>query len=230
MKEFLSNSLFFGMFISLIFYEIGLLIKKRWKLAILNPLLLSIIMVILFLRLAGLEYECYENSAKYLSYLLTPVTVCLAIPLYRQLEQLKKNYKAILIGIIAGIITSMVTVLLLCLLLRLDYEMYATMLPKSITSAIAMGVSEELGGIANITVASVVITGIFGGIIAETVFKIFKITEPVAKGLALGNSSHAMGTAKAMELGETEGAISGLAIAVAGLLTVVGAPIFSNFF
>lgn len=230
MKEFLSNSLFFGMFISLFFYEIGLLVKKRWKLAILNPLLLSIIMVILFLRLAALEYECYENSAKYLSYLLTPVTVCLAIPLYRQLEQLKKNYKAILIGIIAGIITSMVTVLLLCLLLRLDYEMYATMLPKSITSAIAMGVSEELGGIANITVASVVITGIFGGIIAETVFKIFKITEPVAKGLALGNSSHAMGTAKAMELGETEGAISGLAIAVAGLLTVVGAPIFSNFF
>lgn len=230
MKEFLGGSLFFGMFISVLAFEIGLLMKKKWKMAILNPLLISILMVILFLQLSGMDYESYNSSAKYLSYLMTPVTVCLAIPLYRQLAQLKKNYKAILIGIVAGILTSMISVLFLCMLLGLDHELYVTLLPKSITSAIGMGVSEELGGIANITVATIVITGIFGGVIADIVFRIFKIQEPVARGLALGNSSHAMGTAKAMELGETEGAISGLAIAVAGLITVVGASIFSNFY
>lgn len=230
MKEFLGGSLFFGMFISVLAFEIGLLMKKKWKMAILNPLLISILMVILFLQLSGMDYESYNSSAKYLSYLMTPVTVCLAIPLYRQLAQLKKNYKAILIGLVAGILTSMISVLFLCMLLGLDHELYVTLLPKSITSAIGMGVSEELGGIANITVATIVITGIFGGVIADIVFRIFKIQEPVARGLALGNSSHAMGTAKAMELGETEGAISGLAIAVAGLITVVGASIFSNFY
>lgn len=229
MKEFLTNSLFFGMFISVFAYEIGLLIKKKWKLAILNPLLLSIIMVILFLQLVDMDYESYNNSAKYVSYLLTPVTVCLAIPLYRQLAQLKRNYKAILIGIISGILTSMGTVLALSWLMGLDHELYVTLLPKSITTAIAMGVSQELGGIVNITVASIVITGILGGVISDIVFKVFRITEPVARGLALGNAAHAMGTSRAMELGETEGAISSLAIAVAGLITVVGASIFSNF-
>lgn len=230
MKEFLSGSLFFGMFISIVAYEMGLLVKKKWKIAIFNPLLISILMVILFLQLSGMDYESYNSSAKYLSYLLTPATVCLAIPLYRQLAQLKKNYRAIFVGIISGILTSMVSVLFLSLLFGLEHELYVTLLPKSITTAIGMSVSEELGGIVNITVASIVITGIFGGVIADIVFRIFKIEEPVAKGLALGNSAHAMGTAKAMELGETEGAISSLAIAVAGLLTVVGASIFSNFY
>lgn len=230
MNEFLSSSLFFGMFISVLAYEIGLLIRKKWKMAILNPLLISILMIILFLQLSGMDYESYNSGARYLSYLLTPVTVCLAVPLYRQLAQLKKNYKAILVGILSGILTSMLSVLLLSVLLRLDHELYVTLLPKSITTAIGMGVSEELGGIVNITVASIVITGIFGGVIADFVFRIFKIKEPVARGLALGNSAHAMGTSKAMELGETEGAISSLAIAVAGLITVVGASIFSNFY
>lgn len=230
MKEFLSGSLFFGMFISIVAYEMGLLVKKKWKIAIFNPLLISILMVILFLQLSGMDYESYNSSAKYLSYLLTPATVCLAIPLYRQLAQLKKNYRAIFVGIISGILTSMVSVLFLSLLFGLEHELYVTLLPKSITTAIGMSVSEESGGIVNITVASIVITGIFGGVIADIVFRIFKIEEPVAKGLALGNSAHAMGTAKAMELGETEGAISSLAIAVAGLLTVVGASIFSNFY
>lgn len=229
MKAFLEGSLFFGMFISVLAYEIGLLIKRKWKRAILNPLLISILMVIVFLLLTGMDYQDYNSSAKYLSYLLTPVTVCLAIPLYRQLTQLKKNYKAIFAGIISGILTSMISVLLLCLILGLDHELYVTLLPKSITTAIGMGVSQELGGIVNITVASIVITGIFGGVISDLVFRIFKIEEPVARGLALGNAAHAMGTSRAMELGETEGAISSLAIAVAGLITVVGASIFSNF-
>lgn len=229
MKELLENSVFFGVFISLFGYEIGLLLKRKYKLAIFNPLLIAIIIVMLFLVATGVDYETYNEGAKYISYLLTPATVCLAIPLYQQLEMLKKNYKAILGGIFAGVLTSMVSILALCILFHLSKEEYITLLPKSITTAIGMGVSEELGGIVTITVAVIIITGVFGNIIGETVFRIFCITDPVAKGVALGTSAHAIGTAKAMELGEVEGAMSSLAIAVAGLLTVVGASVFAQF-
>ena len=229
MKEFIGGSLFFGMFISVLAYEVGLLIKKKWKLAILNPLLISILMVMLFLILTGIEYDSYNSSAKYLSYLLTPATVCLAIPLYRELAQLKKNLKAILVGVVAGVLTSLVSVLLLSIAFRFTHEQYVTLLPKSITTAIGMGVSEELGGITNITVAAIIITGILGNMMAELVCRIFRIDEPVARGLAIGSASHAIGTAKAMQMGETEGAISSLAIAVAGIITVAGASVFANF-
>ena len=229
MKEFIGGSLFFGMFISVLAYEIGLLIKKKWKLAILNPLLISILMVMACLILTGIEYDSYNSSAKYLSYLLTPATVCLAIPLYRELAQLKKNYKAILVGVVAGVLTSLVSVLLLSIVFGFTHEQYVTLLPKSITTAIGMGVSEELGGITNITVAAIIITGILGNMMAELVCRIFRIEEPVARGLAIGSASHAIGTAKAMQMGETEGAISSLAIAVAGVITVAGASLFANF-
>lgn len=229
MKEFIGGSLFFGMFISVLAYEIGLLIKKKWKLAILNPLLISILMVMLLLIMTGIEYDSYNSSAKYLSYLLTPATVCLAIPLYRELAQLKKNFKAILVGVVAGVLTSLVSVLLLSIAFGFTHEQYVTLLPKSITTAIGMGVSEELGGITNITVAAIIITGILGNMMAELVCRIFRIDEPVARGLAIGSASHAIGTAKAMQMGETEGAISSLAIAVAGIITVAGASVFANF-
>ncbi|MCF2643032.1 MAG: LrgB family protein [Roseburia sp.] len=230
MKELLENSVFFGVFISLFGYEIGLLLKRKYKLAIFNPLLIAIIIVMLFLVATGVDYETYNEGAKYISYLLTPATVCLAIPLYQQLEMLKKNYKAILGGIFAGVLTSMVSILALCILFHLSKEEYITLLPKSITTAIGMGVSEELGGIVTITVAVIIITGVFGNIIGETVFRIFCITDPVAKGVALGTSAHAIGTARALEIGEVEGAMSGLSIAVAGLMTVVTASVFANIY
>lgn len=229
-KEILANSLFFGMFLSVIAYEAGLLIKKKWKLAILNPLLISILLVMLVLILTGVDYETYNEGAKYLSYLLTPATVCLAIPLYRELEQLKNNFKAILIGITAGVLASLFSVLFLSLLFGFTHEQYVTLLPKSITTAIGMGVSQELGGIPNITVAAIILTGIFGNMAAEGICRLFRIEEPVAKGLAIGTASHAIGTTRAMQMGETEGAISSLAIAVAGLITVVGASVFAGFF
>lgn len=229
-KEILANSLFFGMFLSVIAYEAGLLIKKKWKLAILNPLLISILLVMLVLILTGVDYESYNEGAKYLSYLLTPATVCLAIPLYRELEQLKNNFKAILIGITAGVLASLLSVLFLSLLFGFTHEQYVTLLPKSITTAIGMGVSQELGGIPNITVAAIILTGIFGNMAAEGICRLFRIEEPVAKGLAIGTASHAIGTTRAMQMGETEGAISSLAIAVAGLITVVGASVFAGFF
>ncbi len=229
MREFLANSVFFGAVISLLGYELGLILKKRFKAAILNPLLIGIIAVIAVLLLLGVDYESYNESAQYISYLLTPATVCLAIPLYEQLALLRKNFKAVAVGLVSGVLASLVSVLVMALLFRLDHQQYVTLLPKSITTAIGMGVSEEMGGIVTITVAVIIITGILGNVIAEAVFKCFRIQEPIARGLALGNSAHAIGTAKAMELGPVEGAMSSLAIAVAGLLTVIGASVFAEF-
>lgn len=227
---FIEDSLFFGLFISLLGYEIGVLMKRKWKIAIFNPLLISIVLIILLLKLCHISYDDYNSSAKYISYLLTPATVCLGVPLYEQMEVLKKNAKAILCGIISGVLASMGSVLGLSVLFGLSHEEYVTLLPKSITTAIGMGVSQELGGIVTITVAVIVVTGIVGNILAEGVCRLARIEEPVAKGIGIGSSSHAMGTTKAMEMGEVEGAMSGLSIAVSGLITVVGAAIFANFY
>ena len=230
MKEILCNSAYFGVTVSLIGYGAGIMLKKKFKYAFLNPLLISIIFVIGVVMLCGVDYESYENSAQYLSYLLTPATVCLAVPLYQQMTLLKKNLAAVACGILAGVLASLGSVLLLAFLFGLEHDVYVTLLPKSITTAIGMGVSEELGGLVTITVAVIIVTGVIGNVIGEAVCKLFRIYEPIAKGLALGTSSHAIGTAKALEMGEVEGAMRSLAIAVAGLLTVIGASVFAGFY
>ena len=229
MSDILSQSVFFGVMISVFAYELGVWMRNKWKLPILNPLLIAVAVVMILLLIFDVDYESYNAGAKYLSYLLTPATVCLAIPLYEQLSLLKKNVKAIMLGLLSGVLTSMVCVLALSILFGLSHEEYVTLLPKSITTAIGMGVSEELGGIVTITVAVIIITGILGNIIAEGVCKLFRIEEPVAKGIGIGSASHAIGTTKAMEMGEIEGAMSSLSIAVAGLLTVVVASVFAQF-
>ncbi|MGN6713797.1 LrgB family protein [Anaerocolumna jejuensis] len=229
MRNLLAESTFFGVLISIIGYEIGLFLRRRFKLAIFNPLLISIIFVIIVLLAFHVKYDSYNSGAKYLSYLLTPATICLAVPLYEQMELLKNNLKAILTGIISGVAASLGSILLFSLLFHFSHREYATLLPKSITTAIGMGVSEELGGIVTITVTVIIVTGVLGNIIAEKVCKIFRIKDPIAKGVAIGTAAHAIGTAKAMEMGEVEGAMSSLAIAVAGLITVVGASVFANF-
>lgn len=228
MSDLLENSVFFGVAVSFAAYLAGTLLRKKFNIPILNPLLVAIVITMLILLAANVDYQSYNEGAKYLSYLLTPATVCLAIPLYEQTELLKNNVKAIIVGIVSGVLTSLICVFVMALMFNLSHEEYVTLLPKSITTAIGMGVSEELGGYANITVAIIIITGVLGNIIAETVCRIFRITHPVAKGVAIGSSSHAVGTAKAMEMGEIEGAMGSLSIAVAGLLTVVGAILFSN--
>lgn len=233
MKEMLSNSVFFGVTISILAYEAGVFLKKKTKLSVCNPLLVSVIAVMLVLAVFHIDYETYKQGADLLSYLLTPATVCLAIPLYEQLPLLKKNLKAVMAGIVSGVITSLTAILAMAVIFGLSREEYVTLLPKSITTAIGMGVSEELGGIVTITVAVIIVTGILGNVIGEYVCRLFKIEEPIAKGVALGSASHAIGTARAMEMGEIEGAMSSLSIAVAGLLTVVGASVFAscyNFF
>ena len=229
MNEFLQDSMFAGVTISLIAYLIGVMLKKKFKSGIFNPLLISIVVSIAILAIGKVDYETYNEGAKYLSWLLTPATVCLAIPLYEQWSLLKKHYKAVMLGVAAGTVTSLSTVLGLSLLCELSHKEYVTLLPKSITTAIGMGVSEELGGYVTITVAVIIITGVFGNMFGELICKIFRITEPVSKGLAFGASSHAIGTAKAIEIGEIEGAMSSLAIAVSGVLTVVLASLYTHF-
>ena len=229
MNDFFRTSVFAGVTISLIAYYIGILIKKKFKLGILNPLLISIVLTIAVLVCAHVDYETYNYGATYLSWFLTPATVCLAIPLYEQWQLLKKHWKAVLLGITAGVLTSLTTVFVLAKLMGLSHEEYVTLLPKSITTAIGMGVSEELGGYVTITVAVIVVTGVLGNIMGEFICRLFRITEPIAKGLSFGASSHAIGTAKAMELGEVEGAMSSLAIAVTGILTVLLASVFAKF-
>ncbi|MEE0439648.1 MAG: LrgB family protein [Ruminococcus sp.] len=227
MNHFFEESMFAGVALSLLAYALGVVLKKKFKLGIFNPLLISIAVTILVIVFGKVDYEVYHEGAKYLSYLLTPATVCLAIPLYEQWELLKKNVKAVIAGLVTGTITSLTTVFVLALICRLSHEEYVTLLPKSITTAIGMGVSEELGGYVAITVAVIIITGVLGNMLGETICKVFRITEPISKGLAMGASSHAIGTAKAMEMGEIEGAMSSLAIAVSGILTVLLSSIYA---
>ena len=229
MTVFWEDSLFAGVTLSLLAYLLGVVLKKKFKCAIFNPLLISIVITIVVLVTAHVDYDVYNQGASYLSWFLTPATVCLAIPLYEQWKLLKKNIKAVLLGIIAGVLTSLGTVWVLAEIMGLSHKEYVTLLPKSITTAIGMGVSEELGGYVTITVSVIVVTGVLGNIFGELICKIFRITDPIARGLSIGSASHAIGTAKAMELGEIEGAMSSLAIAVAGIFTVAASSFFCNF-
>ncbi len=229
LDELFKTSVFFGAFITLLSYGIGCLLKRRFKLTVFNPLLIAVLLTILFLAVFRVDYATYHEGAKYISFLLTPATVCLAVPLYEQIELLKKNYKAVLVGILSGVFSSLLSILILAVLFRFDHASYVTLLPKSITTAIGMEVSRELGGYVPITVAVIIVTGVIGNIFADTVCRIFRIRDPIARGIALGTSSHAIGTARAMEMGEVEGAMSSLSIVVAGILTVAGAGVFAKF-
>ena len=230
MAEFASTSLFFGMALSLAAYGVGVFLRSRWKFALFNPLLVAIVLVVAFLVGFKIDYATYMEGARYISYLLTPATVCLAVPLYQQFSLLKKNAKAVLLGIAAGVLASLTVILAMSVLFHLDHTMYVTLLPKSITTAIGIGVSGELGGIQSLTVVVIIITGVLGNIFAELICKVFRITDPIAQGVGIGTSTHAVGTARAMEMGEIQGAMSGLSIVVAGLMTVVLANLFAVFY
>ncbi len=207
MAEFFSESMFFGAVISILAYALGVAIQKRWKYAIFNPMLIAIVAIILFLTVMGIDYETYNKSAEYITYFLTPATVCFAIPLYEQYERLKKNWRALLAGTLAGVLSSMLSIFLLSMLFGLAHEQYVSLLPKSITTAIGIALSGELGGIPTLTVAAIMVTGIFGNICARSLCRLFRIKEPAAVGLAIGAAAHAIGTVRAREIGEEEGAI-----------------------
>ncbi len=221
MKDLFASSLFFGFVLSLGAYEVGLLLKRKFKFALFNPLLISVVLVILFLMLFDIDYEVYNESANVLTWLLTPATVALAVPLYEELKVLKDHPVAIIIGILSGVVTSLGGIYLLSLLFGLSHTEYVTLLPKSVTTAIGMPLSSEYGGYPSITVAAIIITGIFGNITAEAVLKLFHVKTSIAKGVAIGTASHAIGTTKANQMGSIEGAVSSLALVVSGLVTIV---------
>lgn len=229
MKEAIVNSAFFGTFISVLAYIAGVYLRRRTGLRLANPLLIAILLTIGALMAMRIDYDSYYASAKYLNWLLTPATVSLAIPLYQQLKLLRDNLKAILLGVFAGVLASLSCVLSLSLLFGLDHAQYVTLLPKSVTTAIGVAVAEELGGYASIAAVVIILTGVLGNMFAEGYLRLLGVREPVARGVAIGAASHAIGTSRAMEMGETEGAMSSLAIVVTGLMTVVGASIFAQF-
>lgn len=228
MKEFFESSAYSGLILTLLAYSVGALAQKKLRLSIFNPLLVAISLSIAFVSLFKIDLKKYEESTKILTFFLTPVTVCLAIPLYEQVQKLRDNFLAIFGGILAGTLANLAMIFACCLFFKIPHVEYVSLLPKSITTAIAIALSEQYGGIVGISVGMVCVAGITGNTFCGLILRAFRITEPVAKGVAIGTASHALGTSKALEIGEVEGAMSGLSIAVCGILTVVFAGVFVN--
>ena len=225
MHDFLCISSVWGTVLTVSCFALCFLVQKRIKKAWCNPLMLSTILVGAFLLLEKIPYSLYRESSSLLSWLLLPATVSLAIPLFEQWELLKKNWAAILCGICAGVITSLLCAVVLAKCFSLPTEVAVSMLPKSVTTAIGADLSAELGGIPSLSIVLIISTGIMGNILAPSVCRWLKLRSPVARGVAIGTAAHAIGTTKAMEMGDIEGAMSGLAIAVAGILTAVLMPL-----
>lgn len=230
MNELIRSTVMFGVVLTVLSYYIGTRIRRRFGWAILNPLLIAMVISIAVLMLLDIDYETYNSQSQMIRGLLTPATVSLAVPLYNQIHLLRKDSRAIIAGVAAGVAASLLGIFVLSKLFALSYEEFVTLLPKSITTAIGIGVADELGGVSTITVAAIIVTGLLGGTIADPLLKLLRINHPVAKGVAIGTSAHAVGTAKAMEMGEVEGAMSSLAIVVAGLLTVIGASVIAGMY
>ena len=218
----------FGIVLTIVFFNIGIYIQNKTKKPIFNPLLIAIVGIILFLSITKIPYDKYKLGADSINFLLGPVTISLAIPLYRQFNLLKKYFLEIIVGIFCGVIVSLASVLIIGVLTHANIEILNSLIPKSITTPMGLALTKTLNGIDSITVVSIIITGILGAIISPLVFKVGKINNPIAKGIALGTSSHALGTTKAMEMGEVEGAMSSLSIGIAGTITVIIVPIILN--
>lgn len=227
MKE-LINSPLFGVAISLLAFEIGCYVNNKTKISLFNPLFISQAIIIIFLLKFHISFEAYNKGGQLISFFLAPATVVLAVPLYKKISLLRANALPITISITLGSILGMISVVLLGKFFGLSEVIKQSLLPKSVTTPIGIEISAQLGGIQAVTVAAIIITGIFGAIAGELICKVFRIKDRIAVGVAIGTASHALGTTKAVELGETEGAMSGLAVGIAGLITVFLAPIVMN--
>ncbi|WP_294703576.1 LrgB family protein [uncultured Fusobacterium sp.] len=228
MEGITSNPLF-GVIISLIAFEIGKFIFEKTKMAIFNPLLIATLIVMGFLQIFNISVGDYMLGGNLIVFFLAPATVVLAIPLYQKMDLLKKYFIPIIGGGIVGAIVAIISVIILGKILGIDHQLLVSFMPKSITTPIGIELSKMLGGIPSITVFAIIITGITGNVTAPFIYTIFKIKNPIAKGLGLGISSHAVGTSRAIEMGEVEGAMSALAIVIAGILTIILAPILNAF-
>ena len=210
-------------------YQLGLAIQKKFRSPLFNPILIAVAVILLFLTLTGMDTATYQAGMTYLSWLLTPATICLAIPLYQQFSALKKSLPAILAGIVAGTVASLVFVLAWGLLLGYDRALLMSLLPKSVTSAIGAPLSEMGGGIAPICTTAIILTGILGNLLGGIFCKLFRLKNPIAKGVAFGTAAHVIGTAKANELSPLSGAVSSLSLVIAGLMTAVLFPLLLSF-
>ncbi|MDS0527167.1 LrgB family protein [Clostridium sp. SHJSY1] len=221
----LTNNLLFGIILSLAAFEIGLYIYKKTNIPVFNPLLIAIGIVIAFLLAFKIDFDTYNSGAKFINMFLGPSTVILAVPLYKQMELLKKHAASIIIGILFGSIVGMLSVVVLSHYMGLNGALIKSLLPKSVTTPIGIELSNQMEGIVPITVLAIIISGIIGAVLGPTICKLFHIKDSVAIGVSIGTSSHAVGTSKALEIGEIEGAMSGLSIGIAGIITVFIAPI-----
>ena len=219
------NSPLFGILLSLVAFEIGVTISKKFKYSFLNPLLIANILIVGFLLTTGISLESYNVGGDYISVMLSPATVVLAVPLYRQISKLKQFWKPILAGIFAGSLTSLACVIVVSKLIGLSETLMLSLLPKSITIPMGSVVSAQIGGIPPVTIIAITITGITGAVAAPAVCRFCRIKHKVAQGIAIGTASHALGTTRAMEMGEVQGAMSSLSIGVAGLFTAIVAPV-----
>lgn len=210
---------------SMAIFQGCLLLQRKWKSPLLSPLLITALVVIGVLKLTGYANADYQTGMKTISWLLTPATICLAVPLYEQVQVLRKDLKAIFAGILAGTLTSLASVLLLCILFRLDDVLTISLLPKSVTSAMGMALSEQSGGNAAITTAVIGVTGVVGSMVGTPICKSLKITNPIAQGAAFGTAAHVIGTSRASEISQLTGAVSSLSLTTAGILTAILFPL-----
>lgn len=215
--------------LTLIAFLLGQKIQKKLKSPLLNPILVAVVFVLIFLFLTGMPVSDYKAGMGSLSWLLTPATICLAVPMYEQFQILKKNLAAIIAGVTAGAVSCLIMVVLFGILVGFDPLLTVSLLPKSITTAIGVALSEMLGGMTGVTTAAIVFTGIFASIMGPAFCRIFRLTDPVAQGVAFGTAGHVIGTSKANELNPLTGAVSSLSLVVAGLITAVVLPLFASF-
>lgn len=211
--------------LTLFAYQMGLLCQKKLKLPVFNPILIGMILVIVTLKVTGLSTGDYQSGVKLMSWLMTPATVCLAIPMYEQIQALRKNLKAILVGVAAGAFSCLCVLFVTCMVLHFDRNLTVSLLPKGITAAIGVSLTELFGGTPSITTLGISVTGIGGNMFGQAFCKLFRITDPIAQGVAFGTGSHVIGTAKASELSPLAGAVSSLSLVVAGLLTALLFPV-----
>lgn len=217
----LTASPLFGIVASIAAFELGVYLNRRTGSPVVNPLLVAIALVIALIKGLGIPLSNYQAGGQLISLFLGPATAVLALSIYSQLAALKRYFLPVVLGCLAGALTSMLSVLALCRLFGLSGEMTASLLPKSVTTPIAMEVCRQQGGVVPVTVAAVIVTGILGAVLSPALIRLFRIGHPVAQGVAIGAASHAVGTTKAVELGEVQGAMSGIAIGISGLITVV---------
>ena len=225
MIEFLTGSSFFAIALTLLIWRLANWLQKKTGSVLLHPILVSVAAIILILLASGIPNTAYQNSMKPFSWLMTPATVCLAVPLYEQVKVLKQNLGAIILGVVCGTLASLLCVGGLCLLFRLDHTMTVSLLPKSVTSAIGAPVSESLGGLEAVTVAVIISTGILGNMLSQVMCRLFRIHDPIAQGAAIGTSAHVIGTTKANEMGKIQGAVSSFSLVIAGVLTAFLVPL-----